>query len=232
MVKVESLPEGERAAATSMYANVDMLAAADIEKIVTEKLATVTAQLPSSTLPHLVAEFRNSWLRDEYCRIVSRVLKARCHTPTVDEKTWTFKPAMSVETLPSAEQERARTLFAAVTRETAEEIQRATEDKWLPYRANFPIILPEECVAELKKTWLKVEYMHIVSSIVTSSAIPSASSNIATSPSASPLTVKSRTRPLEEVASAKTIQHEQLHKKISVVVSIHLHKFASTSALK
>ena len=132
---------------------------------------------------------------------------------------------MSVETLPSAEQERARTLFAAVTRETAEEIQGATEDKWVRYRANFPIIMPEECVAELKKTWLKVEYMHIVSSIVTSPTIPSASSNIATSPS--------RTRPLEEVASAKTIQHEQLHKqKFSVVVSIHLHKFASTSALK
>ena len=199
----------------------------------TEELAAMTAQLPSSTLPHLVAEFRNSWLRDEYCRIVSRVLKARSQTPTADEETWTFKPAMSVETLPSAEQERARTLFAAVTRETAEEIQGATEDKWVRYRANFPVTMPEECVTELKKTWLKVEYMHIVSSIVTSSAIPSASSNIATSPSVSPLTVMRRTRPLEEVASAKTIQHEQLHrKKFSVVVSIHLPKFASTSALK
>ena len=119
MVKVESPPEGERAAATSLYANVNIPAAGDIDITVETEFTAVTALLPASTPPNQAAEFRDSWLRKNYCRIVSCVLKAPFQTSAVREK-WTFEPAVSIETLACEEQKRAHTAFAAVTREAAD----------------------------------------------------------------------------------------------------------------
>ena len=59
---------------------VHIPAAVNIEINVEKEVTAVTALLPASTLPNLAAEFRDSWLRKNYCRIVSRVLEAPSQT--------------------------------------------------------------------------------------------------------------------------------------------------------
>ena len=75
-VTVESLPEGERAAATRMYAMVDFAATAEIEAAVDNKFPSVSALLSASGEPELKTELRSSWLMQLYRSIVSRVVNA------------------------------------------------------------------------------------------------------------------------------------------------------------
>ena len=183
-VKVESLPEGERAAATKMYAIVDFSAATEIEAIVEKEFSSVAALLPAGAHPDMKAELWNSWLVHNYSDIVSRVLNARSQT-SAGREGWTFTPAVSIEALPYQEQERARTVYAAVTREREADILRATEDTWSSYQSRFGFTMPSGLSASLKQEWLAREYVDIVSSIVVASPMRSAGS--ASIVSASPM---------------------------------------------
>ena len=108
-VKVELLPEGERAAATKMYAIVDFAAATEIEAVVENEFSSVAALLPASAQPDMKAELRSSWLLHNYTNIVSRVLNARSQT-SAGREGWTFTPAVSIAALPSQEQGHALTV--------------------------------------------------------------------------------------------------------------------------
>lgn len=129
MVTVESLPVGERAAVTRMYAIVDFAAAREIEAAAEYEFSSVAALLPASAQPDLKAELRSSWLLHNYTSIVSRVVNARSQTSAVCEG-WTFTPAVSIEALPCQEKGRALKVYAAVTREAEADILRATEESW------------------------------------------------------------------------------------------------------
>ena len=121
MVTVESLPESERAATAKMYAIVDRAAAMEIDAAVENEMSSMVAKLPASTLPDIKAKLRSSWLRENYIKIVSRVLSARSQT-SAGREGWTFTPAVSIAALPRQDQERAATVYAAVTRSTEAEI--------------------------------------------------------------------------------------------------------------
>ena len=220
-VKVESLPEGERAAATKMYAIVDFSAATEIEAIVEKEFSSVAALLPAGAHPDMKAELWNSWLLHNYSNIVSRVLNARSQT-SAGREGWTFTPAVSIEALPCQEQERALTVYAAVTREAEADILRATEDTWSSYQSRFGFTMPSGLSASLKQEWLAREYVDIVSSIVSASPMRSASSAVAASPSAS------HTRgvqPLDTAASDVQTPKRKIRRRGSdTSTSVCLHK--------
>ena len=174
-VTVESLCEGERAAATRMYASVDAGAATEIEAAVENDFSAVAVLLPASAEAGVKAELRSSWLQQNYINIVSRVLNARSQT-SAGREGWTFTPAVSVDALPGQEKGRAIAVYAAVTREAEADILHATEDKWSLYQSSLGFSLTPELAASLKQEWLPREYVDIVSSIVSASPKRSAGS--------------------------------------------------------
>ena len=93
------------------------------------------------------------------------MLNARSQT-SAGREGWTFTPAVSIEALPYQEQERARTVYAAVTREREADILRATEDTWSSYQSRFGFTMPSGLSASLKQEWLAREYVDIVSIFV------------------------------------------------------------------
>ena len=108
------------------------------------------------------ADLRNCWLLKHYTQVVSRVLKARSQTSS-GCGGWTFSPAVSIETLPCEEQERAQKLYAAVTREAEANISCVTEDAWNSYQPTIGFDMPPELAANVKQQWLVNEYLDIVS---------------------------------------------------------------------
>ena len=209
MIKVESLPESERAATTKMYAIVDFAAAMEIEAAVEQEMSSVAALLPASAQPEMKAELRSSWLLHNYTNIVSRVLNARSQT-SAGREGWTFTPAVSIAALPSQEQGRALTVYAAVTRDTEADILRATEDTWSSYQSSLGFNMTTELAAILKQEWLAREYVGIVSSIVSASPMRSAGSAVAARPSGSHT---SGVPPLDTAPTAGSAQEVQTPKR-------------------
>ena len=202
MVTVESLPLGERAAATRMYAIVDFATATEIEAAVEFEFSSVAALLPASAQPDMKAELRSSWLLHNYTSIVSRVLNARSQTSAGCEG-WTFTPAVSIEALPCQEKGRALKVYASVTREEEADILRVTEDSWSSYQSSLGFSMAPELAASLRQEWLAREYVDIVSSIVSASPMRSAGSAVAARPTASHTR---GVRPLATAASAGTAE--------------------------
>ena len=142
------------------------------------------ALLSTEAPPHVKAELRNCWLLKNYTQVVSRVLNARSQTSS-GCGGWTFSPAVSIETLPCEEQERAQKLYAAVTREAEAKIICVTEDSWNSYQSNIGFDMPPELAASVKQQSLVDRYLGIVSDIVSASSLPSADADVAARPSAS-----------------------------------------------
>ena len=111
MVKVESLPEGERAEATRMYAAVHVAAAREIEAVVEKELSSMLVQFPQSLPPDAHTQLRSAWLVQNYISIVSRVLKAQSQT-TAGSVGWTFTPAVPIEAVPCEKKGRALAAYA------------------------------------------------------------------------------------------------------------------------
>ena len=172
-VSVETLPVCERLAAATLYASVDASAATEIGAAVDNAFSSFAALLPASTPSNVRAEIRRSWLVEKYVNVVSQVVNARTQT-SADGDSWTFQPAVSIESLPCAERVRAATVFSVVTRETEADILRVTEDRWSSYQAILGFVMCIELAANLKKEWLIREYVDIVSSVTSSAPTSSA----------------------------------------------------------
>ena len=116
MVPVESLPESEREAVAKIYATVDKTAAMEIAAAVEHEISMMSAKLPPNSLSVMHERFRDSWIRENYIQVVSRVTSTRSLTSAVPAE-WTFTPALSIAELPRQDQSRAATVYAAVTRD-------------------------------------------------------------------------------------------------------------------
>ena len=94
---------------------------------------------------------------------------------------WTFKPVVSIESLPVQDRARALTLYGFMTRETEQDIVRETERRWKSYAAGFGLVMSVDLVTSLKEAWLVPTYLDIVSSVVSSGPNPPAASDVSAS---------------------------------------------------
>ena len=169
-VTLESLPEDERAMAAELFRAVDLDASVEIGVAVEKDFYPVGALFASCEDAGMKAELRRTWLKANYIRIVTRILKTRSEMSTVCS-SWTFVPAISIEALPCQEKARAMGVYGAVTREVEGEIARTTEETWRSYALNFGGNMSFDLMEKVKQQWLAAKYVDIVEGIVTGSRI-------------------------------------------------------------
>ena len=100
--------------------------------------------------PAVRDEVRSLWLQQNYCSVIERFVSMPS-SQIAPGDSWSFSPAIPVESLPLEEQPRARDVYASVTREVVDDIAGVTDDSWNTFFSNLKVTLSADATANLRR---------------------------------------------------------------------------------